>query len=121
MTISSRKEFINKYIEWIQFIRNQSYEKRTDMDSCSKHDLNSNCFQIHGPYFIYMYLNNKAIIDINYNENYITGDFLNIYKLRFNFFNNSNFFVLNNIESKYKTDIQILLEEKFNNKLYFEK
>ena len=121
MTISSRKEFINKYIEWIQFIRNQSYEKRTDMDSCSKHDLNSNCFQIHGPYFIYMYLNNKAIIDINYNQKYITGDVLNIYKLRFQFFNNSNFFVLNNIKSEYKTEIQKLLEQKFNNKLYFEK
>ena len=83
--------------------------------------LNSNCFQIHGPYFIYMYLNNKAIIDINYNQKYITGDVLNIYKLRFQFFNNSNFFVLNNIKSEYKTEIQKLLEQKFNNKLYFEK
>ena len=120
ITITSIKEFINKYSDWIKFIRSRNYKKRDDLEICSYFLLNKNCLQIHGPYFIWMY--NMAIIDNNYNEYYITTDFTNIiYKIRFKYFNNKKFFVLNNVDNKYKNDITKLLNSKYPNKLYFEK
>ena len=120
MTISSRKKYIEEYSEWINWVQNLKYDQRLNLRECSKFGLYSQCVSSHSPYYIYMYLNNNAIINQNLFDTYIEGDKFFKYQIR-NIKSNTLFFVINNTKSNYLNTVTEFLEDKYPNKLYFEK
>ena len=120
MTISSRKKFIKEYSEWINWVRNLKYDKRLNLEKCSEFGLYSQCVSSHYPYYIYMYLNNNATINTNLFDTYIGGGRFFKYSIK-KIKSDTLFFVINNIQSKYLNTITEFLENKYPNKLCFEK
>ena len=67
-----------------------------------------------------MYLNNYSTINTNLVDTYIAGNISFKYSIK-NIKSDTLFFVINNIQSNYSNTVKEFLEDKYPNKLYFEK
>ena len=119
ITKSSTIDYINKYSEWIDWVRNLDYNKRRS-EMCELNGLYQPCFEHHYPYYIYMYINEKAIINNNLHEYNITAGENMLIEMEKLSDKNSTFVIQSGI-SKYKNDIVSFLDNKYPTKLYFEK
>lgn len=127
-TKTSYINFLNEYSEYINWIRSFTYDKRLNINQCKNYGVHEACHGLHFPYRIYLLKNQLGIIvkDRLY-EMYIDGEktLPNLFHLisLYLYFKSVNapYFVINNGISKNKKVITDCLEDKFRNKLYFEK
>ena len=123
-TKTTFNNFLNKYHDWISWIRNSNYKKRLIINTCKNYGLYKPCQQLHYPYRIYLYKNNLGKINNKLYDVYLFGNnkfILNIQLFYFNILYKAPFLTINNINPKTKKQINKFLKKKFSNKLYFEK